>query len=255
MFGNNQYWWAGLLMFILFVGLNLLVWALRNKPKLSYAIAWSIAAFFFVYKCAEYTYHQCVGDTMDFPVEFSALSYFVFAILIVFGNRKCDQFGAFTAILAGAIYSLSWWVAPDSHIGGHPYFGTMAIINHHLLYLGGMLITANCRKFDIKHSWQIALGVGVFVGYSWLIYKTTDYAAVMGKPIIINITDGGIVQTMLGADPSNVGVKIGYYIFAITLFVLMAAGFFLLSHWQSKRRRKKGLPEDYFASGLDIYRI
>lgn len=256
MFGYDRCWWYGLTVFIIFIGLNLLVWALRNKPKTSYALAWLIAAYLFISKVGSYVHNQCVGNNMDFPVEFSALSYFAYAILVLFGGRKIDHYGAFVAIVAGGVYSAASWLAPSNfaHEQGMMYIFDNAVFNHHVMYLGGMLLVANCRRYRVKDTWwHMALGVGAFVGYSWLIYSCTPYAAVRGKPLIINITDGGILTKVFAPEQINVGIRIGYYIFAVGILVLLLVGFYLLNYWQVKRRVKVGLPPACDPKGLAIF--
>ena len=256
MFGYDRCWWYGLTVFFIFIGLNLLVWALRNKPKTSYALAWVIAAYLFISKVGSYVHTQCMGDHLDFPVEFSALSYFAFSILVLFGGHKADHFGALVAIVAGGVYSAASWLVPSNfaYEQGMMYLFDNAVFNHHVMYLGGMLLVANCRQYRVKNTWwHMALGVGAFVGYSWLIYLFTPYAAVRGKPLIINISDAGILTKVLAPEQINVGVKIGYYIFAIGTLLLLMAGFYLLNYWQAKRRIKAGVLADYDVKGLAIF--
>jgi hypothetical protein len=89
--------------FLLFASLTVHVFLLRNKPKLSYAIAYTIALFLLAYKIGEYIYWQAIGEHMKIPVEFSALSYFTFAITVIFRTKKADQFGSFVGLLTGLL--------------------------------------------------------------------------------------------------------------------------------------------------------
>lgn len=251
MFGNNEYWWVAVIVFLLFVTLNAIIFLLRNNPKASYAVAYCVAIYLLVYKIIEYTYWQAVGEHMRFPVEFSAISYFMFGIAIVFRFKKIDSFATFCAMLAGLIYSVAYWVSPDTFLANEESVFTLitAIINHHLLYLGGMMMVLNVKKFRVKDIYQHLIGVGVLVGYSWIIHLFTDYTAVMGKPIIIQITDGSILAWLFG-DEMSTGILIGYYILAVVLFSLLLGGFFVANNLCSKRRLKRGLPEDAFPKKL-----
>jgi len=256
MFGYDNVWWYGLTVFIIFIGLNVIVWALRNKPKTSYAIAWLIAAYLFIDKVAVYIKEQAIGNTMNFPVEFSTLSYFVYAILVLFVGKKGSQYGAFTAILAGLVYSVASWVSPGNFAGeeGMKYLLNSAVINHHLMYLGGMLLAANVRYYPFKKMWwQLPLGVGIFVAYSWVIHTCTPYTEVMGKPLIIRITDGDILLKLFAAEQITVWYKVVYYIFAISAVFAMMAIFYGLNYWQMKRRVKRGLPQDYYVGDWRIF--
>lgn len=255
MFGYDRVWYYGLTVFLIFIALNLLAWALRNKPRTSYAVAWLIAAYLFVDKVMVYVQAQALGEHMNFPVEFSTLSYFVYAVSVLFFGKKGSQYGVFTAILAGLVYSAASWFSPSNFAGeeGMRYIFNSAVINHHLMYLGGMLMAANCRYYPVRKCWwQLPLGVGIFVAYSWTIHTCTPYSAVMGKPLIIRITDGDILLKVFPAEKINVGYTIVYYIFAVGVLLAIMAGFYWLNYLSMKRRAKKGLPLDYYASDWRI---
>ena len=247
MFGNSTYWWAGLLVFVLFITLNTVVFLLRNKPKASYAIAWCIACFLLTYKIGEYVYWQVVGLHYKFPVEFSALSYFFYGIAVTFRLKKVHAFPLWAAFMAGVMFSVSFWVSPDSHINNMdtPFLFAMALINHHLLYFGAMLMIANVTRLEGKSWWQlIACGLSC-VGYSWLIYLFTDYANQVDKPLIVQMTDGSIM-TWLGIQGLSALHYILYAVAVIILLTLTVSGVFLLNRWQCRRRQKKGIEVDYF---------
>lgn len=258
MFSGNQYWWAGLLIMILFIGLNLGVFFLRKRPDISYAIAYTIACYLLIYKTIEYIYWQAIGLHIKIPVEFSAMSYFLFGIFITFKIKKFDQFPVFAAILAGTMYSVTFWIAPDSHVAGgeSPFLSAMAVVNHHLLYFAGMLMLANVRKFSYKNAWQHVLCTGVLVGYSWLIYSLTSYAEQVGKPILIEITDGSILNYLATNGSIPTWILPIYYIACVILFGALVCGFYSLNNICAKRRIALSLPEDYFPATLtDTYKL
>lgn len=251
MFGNNQYWWLGLLMFLIFVGLNVIVFLLRKNPSLSYAVSYTIALYLLIFKTVEYTVYQIMGDHLNLPVEFSTISYFVFGIAVVFKLKKIDQFPVFTAILAGMIYGLAFWVSPDSYIIDKisTFDLVMAAINHYSMYFAGMLMLANCRKYSPKYVWQFAIGVGLFVGYSYLIYLCTPYMQRPNAkiPIIIQITDCSILNWLSKDLVIVPWMKAVYYVccgFALCTFF---ACYYLLNRICMKKRVKAGLPEEYYA--------
>lgn len=259
MFGNNTYWWLGLIVFLVFIGLNVVTFLLRNKPKASYLIAYLIATYLLVEKIVEYTIYQAQGEHLHIPLEFSALSYFIFAILITFRVKKLDEFGDFVAMLAGLMYSVSFWVSPDTHVNdnaGNTVWFVLAAINHHLLYFGGLLIAANVREYKWKSWWVFAVFIGIMVGYSWLLYGTTNYGALYGKPIIIKITDGSILEPLTHKAELEPWALALWVVGALSLLALLVAGFFLLNRWQSKRREKKGIPADNFPpKWLDTFKL
>lgn len=247
MFGNNAYWWGGLLVFLLFIILNVAIFLLRDKPKASYTIAWCIACFLITYKIGEYVYWQVVGQHYKFPLEFSALSYFLYGIAVTFRLKKVQEFPVWAAFMAGTMYSVSFWVSPDSHIVNMdtPFLFVMALTNHHLLYFGAMLMIANVTRLNGRHWWQMVVGGLTCVAYSWLIYLFTDYANQVDKPLIVQMTDGEIMN-WLGIENLT---ALHYALYAVAAALLVAGTMtlmFLLNRWQSRRREKKGLPADYF---------
>lgn len=257
MFSSFHYWWLALIVLAMFAGLNVLVHYLRNNPRVSYAIAYTIALYLLIYKIGEYTVWQALGYRMKFPMEFSAVSYVVFSIFVTFRLKKADAFAAFTAILAGVIYEISWIVSPDGHVGvsENSFLSVMAIVNHTLLYFGGILLSSNCRHYSAKKTfWQIILGVGVLVGYSWIIYLFTPYRyAYETKPIIIMITDGTVTSYV--SDSPSAGLQIGYYIGAAILLCLIVAGFYFLNYKTTKARLKAGGPENFTpAKWIETYK-
>ena len=247
MFGNNTYWWAGILVLILFVLINLVVFLLRNKQKASYIIAWCIACYLLVYKIGEYVYWQVVGLHYKFPLEFSALSYFFYGIAITFRLKKVQQFPLWAAFMAGTMYSISFWVSPDSHFTnmGSWFLFAMALTNHHLMYFGAMLMIANVTRMRGKTWWQMVVGGLACVGYSWVIYLFTDYVNQVDKPLIVQMTDGEIMS-WLGIEGLTPLHYVCYYIAVVILLALTMSGVYLLNHWQCRRREKKGLVVDYF---------
>ncbi len=254
MFGNNPYWWAGWLIFALFVAINVIIFLLRNKPALSYAIAWSIAAYLLVYKIGELIVWQLSGLHYKFPVEFSAVSYFAFGIFVTFRLHKADTFPIFASVLTGTVYSMFFWISPDSYVNDRetPYLFTMAILNHHLLYFGGMLLTVNVRRFSLRYWWQHLVGLGLIVGYSWIIYIFTDYSIV----IIIQITDGTILHWLFKSETLLTMHKVYYGLFVFGIVAPIFTIFYLLNHIMSKKRIRNKLQREYLpATWKDTFKV
>ena len=244
MFGGNTYWWAGLAVLLLFVGLNVTVFTLRDKPELSYKIAYGIAFFLILYKTSEYIYWQAVGQHLKVPVEFSAISYFLFGITIVFRIKKLDVLGAFCGFLAGMFYSVASWVSPDSFVNNglqeSIFLFIMAIVNHHALYFGSILMIANVRRFEIKKTWWCNLvGIAVMIGYSWIMHLFTPYTELYGKLIFIRITDGSILNYLF---PSLVVTPLFtaiYFVVVSILFTFLLLFFYWLNGRLAKKREER----------------
>lgn len=248
MFKDTSVWWVGLLVFIIFLSVNLILFLLRNKPKIAYAIIYCVAVYFLVLKTAEYVRWQVIGRHLHFPVEISALSYFIFGITVVFRIKKLNAFASFIAIIAGLVYSVTFWFVPENFTDGnfHRYL-VMAIINHHLLYFGGVTY-ANIEKYEWKKFYVVLFGVAALIAYSWAIHLFTNYTVVEGKPIIIEITDGTILSHVF---PSySTAIKILYIVCAIILFFALLVGFYCLNALMAKSRKSKGLEENLYPPSL-----
>ena len=243
MFGGNTYWWVAVLIFLLFVGLNVVIFLLRDNPKLSYRIAYCIACFLFVYKIGEYIYWQCVGQHLKIPVEFSAVSYFLFGITVFFRIKKFDSLGTFCGFLAGMCYSVANWVSPDSFVQSafqEPmFFYVMAIVNHHALYFGSMLMIANVRRFDPKKFYYMIIGVAIMLAYTWIIYLFTPYADLYGKMIFIRICDGSILNYLFPSLVVPPWAVVVYLIVVLILFSALFAAFYYLNNLLAKKREKR----------------
>lgn len=251
-----MYWWAGLLVCLLFIAINVLIVLLRDKPQISYAIAYTISLFLLVYKLGEYVYWQAIGEHMKIPLEFSALSYLILGVTVTFRIKKLEQFGVLISIISGLMYSISFWISSTSFIVNmeSPYLLTMSIINHHLLYLAGALLLFNVRKYSFKTCWIQFIGVGTLVGYSWLIYLFTPYAELYGKPIIIQICDGTILS-FLG---TNVPARVVTLFIGVSVVLLIGIifGFYAIDNAMAKRRVKRGLPDNYAPKNwISIYKF
>lgn len=248
MFKDTSVWWVGLLVFIIFLSVNIILFLLRNKPKIAYAIIYCVAVYFLVLKTVEYVRWQVIGRHLHFPVEISALSYFIFGITVVFRIKKLNAFASFISIIAGLVYSVTFWFVPENFTDGnfHRYL-VMAVINHHLLYFGGV-VYMNIEKYDWKKFYVVLIGVAAFIAYSWAIHLFTDYTAVEGKPIIIEITDGTILSHVFTSY--STAIKILYIVCAIILLFALLVGFYYLNALMAKSRKRKGFKENLYPPSL-----
>lgn len=252
-----MYWWLSLIVVFIFIGLNVAIFFLRKKPQLSYAVIYSVAAFMLVYKVIENIVYQAIGEHMNFPVEFSALSYFILGITVTFRLKKLEPFAAFVSILAGFVYSVVCWFSPASVVSEAEtmYYLVVAILMHHLLYLCGMLLLLNTRRFSYKGCWILILGVAVMLSYSWIIHLFTNYSEIYGKPLIIQTCDGSILQWL------GVGSVHGWQmaLFSIAEIILLGGimtAFYSVNNIIANKRKKKGLLDDYYPEKWkDIYKF
>ena len=260
MFTGQQYWWVGLIMVFIYIGLIFLVRFLRNKPNVCYLICYIIAIYLIIFKVTENIWYFARGIYWNFPIEFSALSYWTFSILMLIRVRKADQYGAFCALLTGTIYIFSWVMSPNSHVNNfiqedtNYIIATGAVVNHSCLFFAGWLMVFNCRDYSFKTVWQLFIGIACFVAYPWIIWTCTDFALYKEKPLIIQMCDSSIVSYIF-SNPST-GLKIGYYFFALPLLFGIMALFYFINHIGAKYRKAHNIVLDYHPKKfVDIFKL
>jgi len=246
--GKGEYWWISLALFCGLVIVTTLVWVFRNKSELSYTIAWTIACYLLVTKILEYGLLQYMGKRMEFPLEFSAVSYVIFGLTVVFRMRKADLFAVFAAILSGLIYLVGFMLSPAGYLAQAetPILFYMALINHTLLYFGGMLMLCNVKRYKPTQNLQIPIGIGVYLIYVWAICKYTPYVSVNGKPYILSIVDGSILQQILGTEHIQLWTYCAYLAVCVASIILLMIIFQIINDINAKRRVRIGLQLDYF---------
>lgn len=248
--------WLGVLIFIFFLIINVVAFLLRKNQKVCYAIVYTIAIYLLIFKVIEYVCYQIQGLHIKIPVEFSALSYFILAITVLTRKEKLEQFGAFVALLAGLMFSISFWVSPDSFVSSidSMFLFVCSIINHHLLYFASILLIFNVRRYNYKYCWIQLIGVGVMVGYSWLIHLFTNYSDIYKKPIIIQICDGTILDWLGAKNIPPWGYALYIALAVVALFGILA-GFYVLNNVFANKRKKQGLIENYMPKKfVEIYK-
>ncbi|MCL2630045.1 MAG: hypothetical protein FWD49_00810 [Firmicutes bacterium] len=212
-----------LLLILIFIGLNLAVFGIfKDNKKASKILLYSSAIFFLTYKITEYIYWQIVGLHHKVPIEFSAISYFVFSLAVLTNKKPLINFAVFCAPVAGFFYFLTGIATPAIYLfeNDGTFLFIMATFNHALLYLSGLTLLIT-HKLDRHYIRQAPLFTGISVGYAffmrWLINPQGSY-------VILDLAEGNLFNGII--DSSAIS---GFYaIYYVGLFALLAGFFFIV---------------------------
>jgi hypothetical protein len=161
--------------------------------------------------------------------------------------RKAETFPIYIAMFSSIMYLVTGMFFPDSYFMNMPdtYVAVAAYINHNIMYFGTMLMLFNVRKEPLKNWWQLPIFFGVVIGYSWLIYLTTDYEVYSGKPFVCKVTDSTLIQWLFPGKVLTPSGVVGYYIFiSVTLLATMVL-YFVINRIGVNYRKRHGIVVSY----------
>lgn len=237
-----KYIWANILGAVLFASVNIAVFLLKkDKYRLvRKTILVVLAIVMLTYKTVEYSYYQIVGMTYKVPVEFSQVAYFVFPISVIMSKKSKAllPIGSFIAILSGMFFALSWILCAKTFFERDTIYQLItATIFHYSLYFGGMVVLTSIR-LPAKKSWQLLIGVGVIVGWHYLMHALVNN----DKDIILkNICEAKILDlTFDNINKTATFYSVYYACIFIALFGLMAL-FYVLNYKFTKPFKAESL--------------
>jgi hypothetical protein len=157
----------GLLWFIL---MTFIIFVMLKKSKSFVEITlFLIAISLIVIKTIEFSLHWINGDFTKMPVEFSQISYFLFGFTILFRLNRIKPYVIFAAFFSGISYLIVFPFFTDYFFSTRGFETTiLALINHTLLYIGGMLMMRE-QVYDKVYIRKIIFYSYVFVLYALLM--------------------------------------------------------------------------------------
>lgn len=185
-------------------------------------ILYIIVTYLLIYKIGEYYYHLVVEKNNQFPVEFSAISYFLVALGLYLHLQGLRNFSAYLSLLSGFFYGVANIVNPASFLNNPTYYLIMARINHILLYLVGFLVLT-CY-FNNGKRYYYYLGIVLVIGYAYIMkyyfnYSDTSY-------LIYELTLGTFLRDLSWFSPY---LYVVYYILLIIAYILSVKIYLKLS--------------------------
>lgn len=194
---TGPHWWAGMLQIgVLAAELLFLLLFLRRHPKFCLAAVVAAGVYFLAYKLWEY-----ISDH-KWPIDFSALSYFLFGIAALLPFRPLKTAASFSGFLAGSIFIVSFILFPETHVQTNPvfYYRAMGFFNHNLLFTASFALLFLYR-FRKSHIAWILGWIAAVVIYSEVmihVFRVADTVEVITK-----ILDGSILSELFpGFSPA-----------------------------------------------------
>ena len=225
-----KYLWANLLGAVLFTGVNIAVFLLKKDgyKGVRKIVLFVLCIILITYKTIEYSYYQVIGMHSKLPMEFSQAAYFVFP-LSVFMSKKTKALlpiGSFIAILSGMFFAFSWILSAKTFFERDTVYQLItATIFHYSLYFGGMIVLTTVKLPD-KAPWQLPVGVGLLVGWHYLMHALVDN----DKDVILkNICEAKIFDFIFFKISENTAFIIIYYISIMTVFFGLIVLFYYLN--------------------------
>ena len=260
-----KYWYVELIFGLVVAVMISLIILLRNRPDLSYKIAYVIASYILIMKITQYASKGIAGDPFPFPLELSSVAYFIFGIFIVFKIRKLDVIGVFFGFTAGFFYLISVFASPSSHVGVldglYAENGSItalfrsedelfAMVNHTLMFFGSSLLLFNVKKYNWKKHWIIIIAFILALAYAWAIHLFSSYGKTASRPLICRICTGEILTTILPNLVVDAKFTTIWLCVTTPVFFIYVTLFYLLNNVCANRREKHGIAGDYFPEKL-----
>jgi hypothetical protein len=217
-----------LLFFVLIV-----LGVLKDNKRVADIVLYALAIYLLVYKVTEYIYWQAVGLHYKIPIEFSALSYFLFAFAVFFKKKPLTQIATFYAPVAGFFFYISFIISPTTFANSDDtvFLFIMSIVNHGLVFLGGFLLL-NTQKLTKNFFWEIPLATGAMLGYSYLMVFLTNTPE---SVVIIDLVEGNLLDGMVAPFA---GFTALYFIVLFGLYFSVMAGFYFYNKKVVKEDRR-----------------
>lgn len=175
----------------------------------------AISLYLFLTKSYEYGIHWIDGDYSKMPVEYSAITYFLFSITILLNIKILKPFVTFAAILSGLGYLLVFPFLGAQFIEGNGLLTTfLALLNHSLLFLAGML-QMSMLTIHIKERKTIYRVTLVMILYSIIMQYIFNFN---GKYLFIYMVLDGRVLNAISTFIQIDGMA--YLLYFLVLIVL-----------------------------------
>lgn len=199
-------------LIIIFV--PIFIYLLAPKEKLLKIILYVIVIYLLIYKIAEYYYHLVIEKNNQYPVEFSAVSYFLISIAVLTRWKGLREFASFLATLGGFFYAVANIVAPESFLHNTRFYLEMARLNHTLLFIAGLI--TNTIYFNRGYKYPYIIGIILVIIHAFIaksIFNYSDTSYVIYEVVLATfLKDINLVYKF---------IKIIYYPLAIIVYLLL----------------------------------
>lgn len=200
---TGPHWWAGVVQVgVLAAELLFLLCFLRRHSKIGGVIVLVVGIYFLAYKLWEYISNH------KWPIDFSALTYFLFGIAAILPLRPIKTAASFSGFLAGSIFIVSFILFPEFHNQQNPifYYRAMGFVNHNLMFIGSFLLMIRYRFMKLDIAWIVGWIVFVVAYSEVMIY---GFHIVDSIEVITKIVDGSILFKLFP------GITLVWYVYLV----------------------------------------
>lgn len=193
----------------------LIIYILRYHKVGLKIVLYIIIVYLLVYKIAEYYYHLVIEKNNQYPVEFSAVSYFILSLGVLLHIKGVREFGSFLAFFSGLFYILASIISPESFLHNTRYYLEMARLNHTLLYVSSLLCLT--VYYNRGYNYPYILGLIIVIGHAFIVKNILNYSD----------TSYVIYEISLGTFLKDINLYYWYYLIIYYILVLITAYLFI----------------------------
>ena len=199
---------------LIIIFIPILIYLLAPKEKLLKIILYVIVIYLLIYKIGEYYYHLIIEKNNQYPVEFSAVSYFLLSIGVLVKWKGLREFASFLATLSGLFYAIANIIAPESFLHNTRYYLEMARINHTLLFIAGLI--TNTIYFNRGYKYPYIVGIILVIIHAFIakyIFSYSDTSYVIYEVVLATF--------LKDINLDYLFIKIVYYPLIIIVYLLL----------------------------------
>jgi hypothetical protein len=200
-----------------FIIMTSLVFIMLKKSKQTVEITvFAISVLLIVIKTVEFSIHWISGDFTKMPVEFSQISYFLFGFTVIFKLNRVKPYAIFAAFFSGISYMIVFPFFTQYFVSTRGLVTTiLALINHTLLYVGGILLMRE-KVYDKIYVRKI-----IFYSYIFVLYSLSmRYLLTINDPtlFIYLLLDGGFLDQFSLSEPIRLLLFVIYHLLVFILY-------------------------------------
>ena len=226
---TGVHWAAGVFQALLAAAEVLFAFGPAKKNRfVSRSAVLLVGIYFLVYKTSEYVIFEKP------PVDFSALSYFLFGLAAVLPLRPLKGAAAYSGLLAGSLFVLTFTLAPETHFANMatPFLLAMAFVNHNFLFVGALCVLCSVRLRP-RDLFAAAGFIAFVVVYSEIMVQV--YGFTEGE-VVTEIIDASVILYILPGFSFPWWYYAVYYVCAVS--ILRARGSRYINSTRACARKK-----------------
>lgn len=209
------------------------IYATSKNRALSGVAVYGVAVWFLIFKGAEYF------GSGRLPMDISAVCYFLYMIAAILPVRPFKLAVAQLSALCGLVYGIAIFFAPQIFRTQDPKDLTLflAIVNHALLFFGGMSVIV---RFPLKISdviWTVVLLAAIITYIEICVMQ----GVAEGNAVFSKIVDGSIIMFAVPGSTMHWWYYVLYYPIVFTLLGLWIALTYVLNRRVVRPKKKVGI--------------